>query len=267
MKPLPESPVWDPVTQELHWVDLRNALLHTTRWNGPTRTFDLSAHASVLGTIVAHATGHLIAALDGSLATVTAQGEVSPLVSLEDDPALRLNDGACDPSGRLWVGSMARDATPGAGSLFRVTPHGITRVLTGLTVPNGLGWSPDGRTMYVTDTGPRTITAYDYDASTGTLTAPRTFVTLTEGKPDGLTVDAEGHLWIASWNGAQVLRYSATGALDRAVDVPAPEVTACTFAGPALSTLAVTMTAPAALHLAETPTQGQPPTAYEGLLP
>lgn len=240
---LGESPRWDPHARLLHWVDLRRRRLFTAPWSGPVRVLDLAPHAppgSALGMVVPVAGGGVLAALGPGLVRVSAGGSVSPFRVLEPSGRLRLNDGACDPAGRLWVGSMALDAAPGAGSLFRVGPDGATRVLSGLTVPNGLGWSPDGRTMYVTDTGPRVIDAYDFDPAAGTLRRRRTLVRLRDGKPDGLAVDAEGCLWTATWTGRQIRRYGPDGAFLSAIDVPARQVTACAFAGPDLGALVIT---------------------------
>jgi sugar lactone lactonase YvrE len=153
----------------------------------------------------------------------------------------RMNDGAADPQGRFWAGTVAD--RPEAGELYRLERDGgIDTMLDGLTISNGIGWSPDGRTMYLADSGPRVIHAFDFDGDAGTIAGERILITVPEevGAPDGLTVDAEGDLWVAVWGGGRVHRYSPTGELRQALAVPAVETTSCAFAGPDLHRLYVT---------------------------
>jgi sugar lactone lactonase YvrE len=153
----------------------------------------------------------------------------------------RMNDGAADPHGRFWGGTVADH--PGAGVLFRMERDGrIDPVFDGLTTSNGIGWSPDGRTMYLVDSGPRVIHAFDFDGAAGTMSGGRVLVTVPEdvGAPDGLTVDADGDLWVAVWGGGRVHRYSPAGELREVLAVPAVETTSCAFAGPDLHRLYVT---------------------------
>jgi sugar lactone lactonase YvrE len=151
-----------------------------------------------------------------------------------------MNEGGCDPDGRFYCGSMAYDQAPGAGSVYRLDPDGSTRtVLTGVTVSNGLGWSPDGGTAYYVDTPTRRVDAFDYSARDG-LTGRRPVVDEVPGRPDGLTVDAEGCLWVALFGGGAVLRYRPDGRLDDRIELPATQVTACALGGPGLRTLYVT---------------------------
>jgi len=153
----------------------------------------------------------------------------------------RMNDGAADPQGRFWAGTVADH--PGAAVLYRLERDGrVDPVLDGLTTSNGIGWSPDGRTMYLVDSGPRVIHAFDFDSAAGTMSAGRIVVTVREdvGAPDGLTVDAGGDLWVAIWGGGQVHRYSPSGELRQVLAVPAVQTTSCAFAGPGLHRLYVT---------------------------
>ena len=153
----------------------------------------------------------------------------------------RMNDGAADPQGRFWAGTVAD--RPGAAVLCRLERDGrIDAMLDGLTTSNGIGWSPDGRTMYLADSGPRVIHAFDFDGDAGTISPGRVLVKVPEeiGTPDGLTVDAEGDLWVAIWGGGRVHRYSPAGELRQVLAVPAVETTSCAFAGPDLHRLYVT---------------------------
>lgn len=151
----------------------------------------------------------------------------------------RMNDGAADPGGCFWAGTVAD--RPGAAVLYRLERDGrIDAMLDGLTTSNGIGWSPDGRTMYLADSGPRVIHAFDFDA--GTISSGRVLVEVPQeiGTPDGLTVDAEGDLWVAIWGGGRVHRYSPIGELRQVLAVPAMQTTSCAFAGPDLHRLYVT---------------------------
>ncbi len=161
----------------------------------------------------------------------------------DGDPSMRMNDACCDRAGRLWVGSIAKDTQPGAGSLYRVDRDGsVRRVLRDLSIPNGIDWSPDDRLMYFIDSATRRVDVLDYDVETGQVGDRRPLVTLPEGAglPDGMTVDAEGCLWVVTWDGWSVRRYRASGELDRIVRLPVARVTSCAFGGPDLGDLYVT---------------------------
>ena len=127
-----------------------------------------------------------------------------------------MNDGACDPQGRFWAGTMAYDESPGAGALYRLELDGsCTTVLTGLTIANGIGWSPDGSTMYLNDSGTGCLDTFRFDGATGAISNRRTLVRGDQPGvvPDGLTVDAEGGIWVAWWGGGAVNRYAPDGSL------------------------------------------------------
>ena len=155
----------------------------------------------------------------------------------------RMNDGACDPQGRFWGGTLADDHREGGGALYRLERDGRTELmLDALTISNGLGWSPDGDTMYLVDSGPRVIHAFAFDADRGTISAGRILVTVPEdtGAPDGMTVDAAGDLWVAIYGGGRVNRYAPDGSLREVYPIPARQCTCCAFGGPGLHRLFVT---------------------------
>jgi sugar lactone lactonase YvrE len=153
-----------------------------------------------------------------------------------------MNEGGCDPDGRFYCGSMAYDQRPGAGALYRLDPDGSVRVvLENVTISNGLEWSPDGSRAYYNDTPTQRIDVLDYDGGSG-LTGRRPFATVPveAGGPDGLTVDEEGGVWVALYGGGAVRRYTPEGVLDEVIEVPAKQVTACTFGGSGLNQLFIT---------------------------
>ena len=155
----------------------------------------------------------------------------------------RMNDAACDPQGRLWGGTLADDLRPGGGALYRLDGQGrIEEMLSDLTISNGLGWSPDGATMYLVDSGPRVVHAFAFDQHCGTISHGRVLVAVPEeiGVPDGLTVDADGDVWVALYGGGRVQRYSPDGELRETLLLPAAQCTSCAFAGPGLNRLYVT---------------------------
>jgi sugar lactone lactonase YvrE len=173
---------------------------------------------------------------------ISPEGALQPM--LEVAPVgTRMNDGACDPQGRFWAGTLADDFRPGGGALYRLDGDGhVERVLRDLTISNGLGWSPDGATMYLADSGPRVVHAFQFHAGTGMISDGRVLVSVAEdiGTPDGLTVDTDGDIWVAIYGGGRVHRYSPEGALREELLLPAAQSTSCAFAGAKLNRLYVT---------------------------
>jgi sugar lactone lactonase YvrE len=218
---------WDERTASLLWVDLLAGRLH----RAPLADLDdvevLCELDQPLGAFAPCADGGWLLACGRGLSALADDGTVTPLVELE--PAgNRMNDAACDAQGRFWVGSMALDGAEGAGSLHRVDLDGsVVRVRGDVSIGNGPAFSPDGRTLYLDDSG-RTVTlAYDLDPASGELTGERKLVRYGTGAGDGLVVDHEGHLWVAVFGGSQVHRYDPAGALVERVHVPASQVSSC----------------------------------------
>jgi sugar lactone lactonase YvrE len=199
-----------------------------------------------LGTVLAalrpRARGGMVVALEREFALVDEDWSVRRLGEIWADPRVRMNDGGCDPDGRFYCGSMAYASTAGRGSVYRLDPDGSSRaVLSGVTVSNGLAWSPDGSTAYYVDSGTRRVDAFDYDPERGwSGRRPAVQVDPTAGIPDGLAVDADGYLWVALHGGGAVHRYRPGGHLDGRVELPVSQVTACTFGGPGLDQLYIT---------------------------
>ncbi|MEU2925825.1 SMP-30/gluconolactonase/LRE family protein [Streptomyces sp. NPDC007251] len=173
---------------------------------------------------VAGRAGTWIAAAGTGICLLGPDGALTWLATPEDRPGpeMRMNDGVADPSGRFWAGSMAYDNTEGAGTLYRVDHDGtVTLAVEGITIPNGPAFTADGRTMYLADSAHAIVRRYPVDPDTGRVGTPEDFLTVDEGVPDGMTVDAEGALWCAVWGTGTVRRYLPDGTLDRVVRLPA----------------------------------------------
>jgi sugar lactone lactonase YvrE len=187
--------------------------------------------------------GGAVIGVERGFALQEADGSVTPLDPVWTTDQIRMNDGGCDPDGGFYCGSMAYDKREGAASLYRLAPDGsVTVALTGVTISNGLEWSPDGSLAYYNDTATHAISVFDYDRDAG-LTGRRPFVQLPDdGNPDGLTVDAEGGVWTALYGSGTVHRYAPDGTLSEVIELPTPNVTACTLGGAQLDQLFITTT-------------------------
>lgn len=232
-----EGPVWSERWGGLRWVDMLAGDILSLRGDG-------SVNRRKVGGVVAamrpRRFGGAVLALERGFALEEPNGSLTDLADVWSDDGVRMNDGGCDPDGRFYCGSMAYDRAPGAAALYRLDPDRTVHVvLEGVTISNGLEWSPDGARAYYADTATHRIDVFDYDLRSG-LTGRRPFVELGAGLPDGLTVDAQGGVWVALFGGGAVHRYSAEGRLSEIVDVPTPQVTACTLGGPRLDELYVT---------------------------
>ncbi|MDP9390038.1 MAG: SMP-30/gluconolactonase/LRE family protein [Actinomycetota bacterium] len=233
-----EGPVWSEGWGGLRWVDmLAGDVLSMT----PDGTVRRRSVGDVAAALRPRRGGGAVIAVERGFVLEDADGALSPLEPVWTDPSVRMNEGGCDPDGRFWCGSMAYDQIEGAAALYRLDPDGaVHRVLDGVTVSNGLEWSPDGTLAYYDDTATHRTDVFDYDPETG-LSGRRPFVRFgADDSPDGLTVDAEGGVWVALYGGSAVHRYDADGRLDAIVDVPTAKVTACTFGGEDLDELFIT---------------------------
>jgi sugar lactone lactonase YvrE len=240
---LGESAIWNPETARLYWVDIEGRALHVfDPATGEDRRYPTGKR---IGTIVPMHNGHALVALQNGLHELDLDtGRLSRLADPITDANLRFNDGKCDPAGRFWVGTFDLQGRARAGCLYRFDPDGSTHVmLRHVTNSNGLAWSLDRRTMYYIDTATQAVQAFDYDDATGAIANPRVIIQIPEasGNPDGLTLDAEGKLWVGLWGAGRVQRYNpGTGTPLQAVLVPAPFAPSCAFGGPDLKTLYIT---------------------------
>lgn len=238
---LGEGPCWNQSEQLLYWVDIYNHRVH--QFNPATGAHQFFDVGEVVGCIAPALNHRLIMAQRSRLAFLdTSNGEVTPIMTIEDNqPDTRFNDGKCDSAGRFWFGSMSTSGPK--GRLYRYDPDGSLHVLlTELTISNGLGWSPDENTFYLTDSSLKTIYAFDFDLESGGINNRRVFVDLTAESfyPDGLTVDREGCIWSAMWDGWCIIRFDPSGKEMMRVMMPVIRPTSCTFGDEELTTIYIT---------------------------
>ena len=240
---LGEGPSWDAATGKLIWVDITAEVVHRfDPASGEDERFDVG---QPVGAAVPASDGRLMLAIsDGFAFLDPATGRIERIADVEADlQDTMMNDGKCDPAGRLWAGTKdAVDSRP-IGALYRLGPdRRPARMLPGLTVSNGLGWSPAHETMYFIDSPTQRIDAFDFDLAGGEMSNRRTLAEIPKvwGLPDGMTVDEQGFLWVAFWGGSAVRRFDPSGAVVTTVDFPVSQVTSCAFGGEDLSELYVT---------------------------
>lgn len=237
---LGEGPRWDTGSQTLLWVDILGRSVH--RFDPVTGHDTAVPMPAMVSLAVPRAAGGVVVAMPGGLAVLEG-ARLIRLAPLEEElKGNRPNDGACDPAGRLWVGTMALDERSPTAGLYRVDPDlTVRRLLSGATISNGLGWAPRNDRFYFIDTPLQRIDVFDYDVATGAIEGRRPLAGVTgPGAPDGMTVDAEGCLWVAMHGGWAVRRYSPQGELLTQVRLPVAKVTSCCFGGPGLGDLYVT---------------------------
>jgi len=256
-----EGPVWDGPRGSLLWTDIAGRRIH--RHDPATNRSWARTLEQMAGAVLPRASGGLALCLqDGIYLTDSDVGPLRLLAAIEpDDEGTRLNDVKTDRMGRLWGGTMAIDARPDAGAFYRITSAGeVTTIASPTSISNGIEWSPDASLMYYIDTATRRMDVFDFDLADGTAVNRRTFIEFDEsfGFSDGMTIDAEGGLWVAFYDGWAVRRFSPSGALERTIDLPAARITSCAFGGPDLRHLYVTSARDglSAAQLAEQPYAG-----------
>lgn len=241
---LGEGAIWNHETNELFWIDIEgkslNMLDPKTKQN---RSFSTASH---IGIVVPKSKDEaLVALVDGIYTMNLNTGQTEIFADMKDVlTGCRLNDGKCDPAGRLWVGSMNWQQEKGKADLFMIqNDRSVTTKIDSVTISNGIVWTKDKKTMYYIDTPTSQIKAYDYDNATGNISNGRVAVEVSPdlGFPDGMTIDAEDMVWVGMWNGNAVIRFNPkTGKLLQKIEVPAHNVTSCAFGGENLETLFIT---------------------------
>lgn len=239
-----EGPLWDAAAQCLWWVDIPARTVHRLDpASRQTRRYDVGV---MVGALALRETGGLVLAAQGGFyAWKPSSAPLTLLAALDaGDTTRRLNDGTCDGQGRFWAGAMEVGAAPGEGVLWSFEPDGsVVRRLSDLTIPNGIDWSPGGDAMYLVDSTTHRVDVLDVTAD-GEPSNRRPFATLPGSVlPDGLTVDAEGGVWVALWGGWGIHHYAPDGLLVEHLQLPVAQVTSCAFGGPDLTDLFVTTAA------------------------
>jgi sugar lactone lactonase YvrE len=235
---LGEGPIWSAEEQALYWVDITQHCFHRLYpVTGGHEVFQVGLPVGALGF---RASGGLVMATKNGFATWDWSSLHFIAHPEEGKTNARFNDGAVDRQGRFWAGTLSEGPT---SSLYRLDPDGSVHTMeTGVTVSNGIGWSPDNKTMYFTDSPEHVIYAYDFDPESGAIENRRPFAHTPdeEGVPDGLTVDREGFVWSARWGGWKVTRYDPDGRVEREIRLPVQKPTSCTFGGAELDKLYIT---------------------------
>jgi len=236
---LGEGVMWHPAEKVLYWVDITPGILH--RFDPKTGQTQSWLMGAMIGTVVPASPVGLVVALENGIFHFI-QEKLIRLCDFPESPEMgtRFNDGKCDPSGRLWIGTMNKQVRANAGKLYLFNGDSIVPKLENLTISNGMAWSADKKTMFFIDTVDYAVAAFDFDNQTGSISNKRKVIEVPSemGAPDGMTIDKEGNLWIAHWGGSCVARWNPEdGALLKTIMVPAPHVTSCTFGGDKLNTL------------------------------
>lgn len=238
-----EGPVWDDANKRLYWIDIVNGQINCLNQHQQLKKIETGQK---IGAIALTESGDIIAALKNGLYRVDiSTGLMTKIIDPEyDKPDNRFNDGKCDPVGRFWAGTMSDIGEIAKGSLYTLEPDGtISEKLTGLSISNGLAWDLNEKKFYHIDTPTRQIVAFDYCNEMGEITngKPIIMIDKTEGVPDGMTIDEEGMLWVAHWNGGRVSRWNPkTATKQQEVFLPVSKVTSCTFGGDNLGDLYIT---------------------------
>lgn len=241
---LGEGAFWNYKTQQLLWIDIEGKKLH--EYDPKRQSSNTILLPSRPGTVIPKGEDEVLVALENGIHKInTKSGNDELFIDMSKDlEGSRLNDGKCDPSGRLWVGSMHMKQLSNKASLFMVNnTGGYETKIDSVTISNGIVWTSDKKTMYYIDTPTSQIKAYDFDNTTGNISNPRVAVQVSEslGFPDGMTIDEDNMLWVGMWNGNAVIRFNPlTGKIDRKIEVPAHNITSCAFGGEDLDILYIT---------------------------
>jgi len=236
--------MWHAERKSFFWVDIDGKAFHEYKLeSSKVQTWQLFHRISL---IVENKDGKLILGMENEIASFDLQTEMmESLVDLEKDiPSNRSNDGACDAAGRLWIGTMASDFARHKGSLYCIDKNlSVIKKLENLSIPNGLVWSLDNKRMYFIDTPTQCVRSFLFDVESGDIQFEKVVIEIDKqnGSPDGMTIDEEGMLWIAHWNGFGVYRWDPLkGKLLDKITLPVPQVSSCVFGGEGLNYLFIT---------------------------
>ena len=240
---LGEGPFWDSKRSRLHWVDIIGKKIISQNLDGSNiHALEVDGNP---GCVVLSDDGTMVAGVDNQISSLDGGGNLlKVLADTKEGSGLRFNDGKCDPSGRFWVGSMDRKEKNKLGSLYSWNSiEGLVNREQGVTVSNGMGWSPDNSLFYYIDSPTSEVSVYDFDLSTGRINNKRRFISFSEedGFPDGMTIDNEGRLWIAFWGGSKIMCVNPDSkAIEEVVSFPVSKITSCAFGGEKMDQLFIT---------------------------
>jgi len=234
---LGEGPAWDSKTQTLYWLDILGKRVYAG-------TQILAEMNDLIGCLAPRKNGNLILGKRSAFVELELDSsQQTVLAAVSESATNRINDGKCDPAGRFIVGSMDMNEAAPTGSVYSFDGKQVTKLFSGVTISNGLAWSPDHKTFYYIDTPTRKVQAFDYDLATGQIANPRVAIQVPAslGWADGMTSDTDGNLWIALWGGSQVTKWNPqTGGLLEQIPVPALQTSSCIFGGKNMNELYVT---------------------------
>jgi sugar lactone lactonase YvrE len=241
----PEGLVWDGARRRLVWVDVfKGSIVSFDPSTGSSESIELGM---VVGSVAPRQSGGYVCATIDGFGLVASDGSFTAVTNhLADFPTLQMNDGGVDAHGRFWSASMSfeYESKPGRGALYRLDPDGSrTTIRQGVSVGNGIGWSPDAKTMYFIDSATYRVDAFPFDIDRGTLGDRRTLAQVERALPDGLAVDTDGCVWVALFGGSEICRLTPDGRVDRRVQMPGSQVTTCAFGGADLGTLYIAVSA------------------------
>jgi sugar lactone lactonase YvrE len=238
---LGEGPIWDDHRKTVCWVDILHGAIH--EYSPAQHVFKSISTGQMIGAIGLCRDGNFVAAMKNGFGMVNRNSGTVRLISNPepDLPGNRFNDGKCDPAGRFWAGTMSHTDEPGKGSLYTLDKNfSVSKKMENVSISNGMAWSPDHKTFYYIDTPTFNVTAFDFDIISGEICNPRIIIRVSQkdGSPDGMTIDQQGMLWIAHWDGWQVTRWNPdTGEKIYTIPLPVARVTSCCFGGDGLGDL------------------------------
>jgi sugar lactone lactonase YvrE len=241
---LGEGAIWNYKSGELMWIDITGKILnfYSPRTGNNKEMFT----GQMIGTVVPAQSGMVLVALQNGIYTLNPETGTKSLVADPEEhiPTNRFNDGKCDPSGRFWAGTLSLEGEKGAAALYRLdADSSVHKMIENVSISNGIAWSPDFKKMYYIDTPTQKVMAYSYNNESGEISQPSVAVEIPAemGSPDGMTLDADGNIWVALWGGSAVGCWNPeTGELLRKIEVPAKNVTSCAFGDDDLGTLYIT---------------------------
>lgn len=241
---LGEGPIWNCSKGLICWVDIVNGEIH--EWSPNLKTLRTISVNRMIGSMAICTDGNYVAALKDGFGLINRDSEKLKLVMNPEEhlPKNRFNDGKCDPTGRFWAGTMSLSEEPNKGSLYMMKQDGgVSKKIEKTTISNGLAWSLDYKTFYFIDTPTFKVVSYDYNNTTGELSNKKIVLSIPKknGYPDGMTIDDEGMLWIAHWEGWQITRWDpSTGQQLTSFKLPVARITSCTFGGESFEDLYIT---------------------------